>query len=356
MPELLRHFLFNYCKPPAIRAFSKFGQLSELFYLSPIKMRKQILFYLITFSINAFTSAQQSGNPIISGWYADPEAAIFNRQFWIYPTYSAKYEQQVFLDAFSSSDLMKWQKHERIIDTSAVRWAKKALWAPAIVQKDSLYYLFFSGNDVHEGEVGGIGVAVSSSPAGPFKDLLGKPLIGEIHNGAQPIDQFVFKNADGKYYMLYGGWGHCNMVHLKSDFTGLLPFDNNEFYKEITPQGYVEGPLLFVRNKKYYLMWSEGGWTGPDYRVAYAISDSLTGPFKRIGTVLKQDARIATGAGHHSLFHNAARDEWYIVYHRRPVGETDANHRVLCIDKMYFDSNGFIKPVKITNQGVKKTC
>jgi beta-xylosidase len=233
-----------------------------------------------------------------------------------------------------------------------VKWAKKAMWAPAIVQKDSLYYLFFSANDVHPAEIGGIGVAVSKSPSGPFKDLLGKPLIGEIHNGAQPIDQYVFKSTDGEYYMIYGGWGHCNMVHLQRDFKRLLPMRGNEYYKEITPGGYVEGPLLFLRNNKYYLMWSEGGWTGPDYRVAYAISDSLTGPFKRIGTVLQQDPKIATGAGHHSLFHVPSTDEWYIVYHRRPLGETDANHRVLCIDRMYFAKEGHIQPVHITNEGV----
>lgn len=318
-------------------------------------MKKQTVFLAITFLISSIAFTQKkSGNPIISGWYADPEAAIFNKTFWIYPTYSAPYEQQVFLDAFSSQDLVHWEKHERIIDTSSVKWAKKAMWAPAILKKDSLYYLFFSANDVHPSEVGGIGVAVSKHPEGPFKDLLGKPLINEIHNGAQPIDQFVFRNTDGEYYMIYGGWGHCNMVHLKKDFTGLLPFENNQYYKEITPKGYVEGPLLFMRNNKYYLMWSEGGWTGPDYRVAYAIADSITGPFKRIGTVLQQDPKIATGAGHHSLFHIPSTDKWFIVYHRRPLGETDANHRVVCIDEMYFDKNGFIKPVKITNEGVKE--
>lgn len=316
-------------------------------------MKKQFFFLIIVCIACQFTSAQKSGNPIIKGWYADPEVAIFNKTFWIYPTYSDRYEQQVFLDAFSSNDLVHWTKHERIIDTSSVKWAKKAMWAPAIIQKDSLYYLFFSANDVHPGEVGGIGVAVSKKPDGPFKDLLGKPLINENHNGAQPIDQFVFRNKDGEYYMIYGGWGHCNMVHLKNDFTGLLPFKHDEIYKEITPQGYVEGPLMFMRNSKYYLMWSEGGWTGPDYRVAYAIADSITGPFKRIGTVLQQDPKIATGAGHNSLFHIPGPNDWYIVYHRRPLGETDGNHRVVCIDEMQFNKDGFIEPVKITSKGVK---
>ena len=228
------------------------------------------------------------------------------------------------------------------------------MWAPAIIQKDNRYFLFFSANDVHQGETGGIGVAVSDHPEGPFTDYLGKPLIGEIHNGAQPIDQFVFRDKDGGYYMIYGGWGHCNMVRLKPDFTGLLPFADGQWYKEITPKGYVEGPVMFTRNNKYYFMWSEGGWGGPNYRVAYAMSDSLSGPFERIGTVLKQDSTVATGAGHHSVLQLPGRDEWYIIYHRRPLGETAANHRVTCMDRMYFDEKGLIQPVKITHEGVGK--
>lgn len=299
-------------------------------------------------------TVRQTGNPVIAGWYADPEAVVFDKTIWIYPTYSAPYEQQVLLDAFSSVDLQNWTKHPRIIDTAAVKWAKKAMWAPAIIKKENLYYLFFSANDVHPGEVGGIGIGVSDKPEGPFKDYLGKPLISEVHHGAQPIDQFVFQDKDGQYYMIYGGWRHCNIVRLKPDFTGLMPFADDSLYKEITPKGYVEGPFLFMRNNKYYFMWSEGGWTGPNYRVAYAISDSPFGPFERIGTVLQQDSAVATGAGHHSVIQLPGKDEWYMVYHRRPLGKTAAEHRVVCIDKMEFDEKGFIKPVKITFEGVKK--
>lgn len=318
----------------------------------------QTILFLIMATISSQANAQKpagkNGNPLWPGWYADPEVAMFNNTVWIYPTYSAPYEQQVFFDAFSSTDLHTWKQHKRIIDTGAVKWARKAMWAPAIIQKDNRYFLFFSANDVHQGETGGIGVAVSDHPEGPFTDYLGKPLIGEIHNGAQPIDQFVFRDKDGGYYMIYGGWGHCNMVRLEPDFNGLLPFADGKWYKEITPKGYVEGPVMFTRNNKYYFMWSEGGWGGPNYRVAYAMSDSLSGPFERIGTVLKQDSTVATGAGHHSVLQLPGRDEWYIIYHRRPLGETAANHRVTCMDRMYFDEKGLIQPVKITHEGVGK--
>ena len=314
------------------------------------------VFLLMTlFDLAAQTdTSSKSGNPVFKGWYADPEAAIFDRQYWIYPTYSAPYDQQVFFDAFSSPDMVHWKKHNQILDTSGIKWAKRAVWAPAIVKKGEQYFLFFGANDIqNDKEYGGIGIAVAGKPEGPFKDYLGKPLIDKFYNGAQPIDQFVFQDKDGRYYIIYGGWRHCNIAQLKDDFTGFIPFADGSVFKEITPAGYVEGPIMFIRNNKYYFMWSEGGWGGPDYSVAYAIADSPFGPFQRIGKILQQDSAVATGAGHHSVIHNAKEDTWYIVYHRRPLGETDANHRVTCIDKMYFDKNGMILPVKITFEGVK---
>jgi len=302
----------------------------------------------------ATATTQRSGNPIFEGWYADPEAAIFGNQYWIYPTYSAKYNQQVFFDAFSSPDLVHWTKHSRILDTNRVTWAYRAMWAPAVAERNEKYYFFFGANDIHDEkkEIGGIGVAVADKPGGPFHDLLGKPLVGIIRNGAQPIDQFVFRDVDGQDYLIYGGWRHCNIARLKPDFTALLDFPDGAMFKEITPESYVEGPMMFRKDGKYYFMWSEGGWTGPNYSVAYAIGESPLGPFKRIGKVLQQDPAIATGAGHHSVIHGSKTDKWFIVYHRRPLGETDANHRVTCIDEMNFDEQGFIKPIKITKEGV----
>lgn len=307
---------------------------------------------VLTLNAVAQDTQKTSGNPVFPGWYADPDAAIFDKTYWVYPTYSAPYKQQVHLDAFSSKDLIHWDKHPSIVDTAAIKWAKMAMWAPAIVHKGKQYFLFFGANDVHKGEIGGIGVAVADNPAGPYKEHIGKPLINDIVNGAQPIDQFVFKDKDGKYYILYGGWGHANIAQLNKDFTGLVPYADGTTFKEITPKGFVEGIYMILKDNKYYLMWSEGGWTGPDYSVAYAIADSPFGPFKRIGKILQQDMAIATGAGHHSLMHDKKRDIWYIVYHRRPLTETDGNHREVCIDRLYFNADGTIRPVKITKEGV----
>ena len=295
-----------------------------------------------------------SGNPILQGWYADPEAAVFGSRYWIFPTTSAVYEAQTTFDAFSSPDLLHWTKHADVLNAKAVPWAKRAMWAPSVVENNGKYYFFFAANDIkNDSELGGIGVAVADRPEGPYKDLLGKPLVGVFHNGAQPIDQFVFKDDDGAWYMIYGGWKHANIVRLKDDFTGVLPLADGTLFKEITPAPeYVEGPLMFKRGGRYYFMWSEGGWGSPDYSVAYAIADAPTGPFKRVGKILQQDETIATSAGHNSVIQVPGTDRWYIVYHRRPHGDSARDHRVTAIERMAFDAQGHILPVKITHEGV----
>lgn len=321
-----------------------------------------------------------SGNPIIEGWYADPEGIIFEDAYWIYPTYSDHYQFadtspglsgkqllarekainkqyliQTFFNAFSSKDLVSWTKHSHVLDIKDVSWASYSLWAPSIITANGKYYLFFSANDIQgNDEEGGIGVAVADSPAGPFKDALGKPLIDAFHNGAQPIDQFVFRDDDGQFYMYYGGWRHCNIAKLRNDLLGIEPFEDGKYFMEITPEHYVEGPFLFKRKNRYYFMWSEGGWMGPDYSVAYAIGNSPTGPFQRIGKILQQDSTIATGAGHHSVISIPDTDEHYIVYHRRPLGTNNPHHRQVCIDALTFDEDGKINPVKMTHRGVPK--
>ena len=347
-------------------------------------MKKLLITAFVGLSIVSSAQEKQqttnSGNPVFPGWYADPEGTIFGDTYWIYPTFSDEYGEpdrtisftelqfktrantinqqylkQTFFNAFSSKDLVHWEKHPHVLDIKNVSWAAYAIWAPSIIRKDNKYYLFFGANDIQNNEQpGGIGVAVADKPEGPFIDYLGKPLVNKFYNRAQPIDQFAFRDADGQCYLIYGGWRHCNIGKLNSDFTGFVPFEDGTIFKSITPENYVEGPFMFIRNKKYYLMWSEGNWTGADYSVAYAIGDSPFGPFKRIGKVLQQDPNIATGAGHHSVINIPGTDDWYIVYHRRPLGDTDGNHRETCIDRMYFDQDGFILPIKITKEGVAK--
>ena len=214
---------------------------------------------------------KMSGNPIFDGWYADPEVALFDGVYWVFPTSSKEFKDQISFDAFSSEDLVVWKKHPNIIDNSKVKWLRKALWAPAIVEKDGKYYLFFSGNNplspiykgwkpeyAKEDQYGGIGVAVSNSPEGPYEDLIGKPLISDFRNNAQPIDQYVFK-YEGSYYMIYGGWDRCCLVKLADDFKSVVPFPDGSTFKNITPENYKEGSVMFERKGKLDAVVFSGG-------------------------------------------------------------------------------------------------
>lgn len=97
-------------------------------------------------------------------------------------------------------------------------------------------------------------------------------------------------------------------------------------------------------------------WGDNSYGVEYVTSTtSPLGPFTQGSShILSPDPDVAQGTGSNGVLRVPGTDEWYIVYHRRPLGDYDANHRYVCIDRMEFDGGGGgIKPIRITTEGVK---
>ena len=56
-----------------------------------------------------------SGNPIFPGWYADPETAVYDNTYWVYPTYSAPYISPARMIIISSIIADPWAKQTPII-------------------------------------------------------------------------------------------------------------------------------------------------------------------------------------------------------------------------------------------------
>ena len=106
--------------------------IATFWLLSPLEMNSQN---------NKPATLSMSSNPVFEGWYADPEGIIYGDTYWIYPTWSDLYEKQTFFDCFSSKDLVNWTKHNSILDTTAVKWAKIAMWAPSVISKNNKYYI-----------------------------------------------------------------------------------------------------------------------------------------------------------------------------------------------------------------------
>ena len=290
-------------------------------------------------------------NPIVNGWYADPEARFYNGRYYIYVTRSfSDYGDQMNLDAFSSDDLVHWEKHEGIIDMSGYPYVHRAVWAPTVIDRNGKYYLVFASNDIQSNdEYGGLEIAVSDTPTGPFRNLLGHPLIGRFVNYAQPIDAHLFKDEDDTVYLYWGGWRHCNAAVLNESMTGFVPLQNGEWCKSITPNGYVEGPCMLKRNGVYHFMWSEGDWVNGTYHVSSSASRSPL-EINPDGKVILSSSEIAEGPGHNGYLNIAGTDDWLMVYHRRIVGDREAGHRVLCIDRLEFKDDKIL-PVIMTNEG-----
>lgn len=284
-------------------------------------------------------------NPIVKGWYADPEAQYFEGKYWIYAIQSnVDPKAQMNVDAFSSEDLYHWEKHENIIDLSNFPWIYQSVSGPTIIEKDHLYYLVFASNDIQSNdEIGGIEIAVSNKPEGPFKAYLTQPLIGKFINNAQPIDAHLYKEEDN-IYLLYGGWGHCNLCLFNEHMTDFRLIQDKKFI-EITPPEYVEAPCMLKKDGLYHMMWSSGNWVAGSCKVLTAVSKKITGPFEEAYTILQKNDAIANGPGHHSYI--IKDDQYHIIYHRRIIGDLEPGHRILCIDKLNFKGNKIL-PVKIT--------
>lgn len=302
-----------------------------------------------------------NNNPVLEGYYADPEILYSNKtkKYYIYPT-SDGFDgwSGYYFKTFSSDNLTDWKDEGVIIDLKKdVTWANRNAWAPCIVEKKIKgkykYFYYFTAAQK-------IGVASSDNPTGPFTDS-GKALVNtkpEGIKGGQEIDPDVFTDPKtGKSY-LYWGNGYMavaelndDMISLKDGSTKVIKVDNT----------FREGTYIFYRKGTYYFLWSEDDTRSPNYKVRYGTSKSPLGPIE-----IPQNNIVIQGipdqgiyaTGHNSVLQIPNKDEWYITYHRFSyptgikMGEAGGFHREVCMDKLEFNADGSIKQVIPTHSGV----
>ena len=329
---------------------------------------KKILIALFTLAVCILpgrTAAQISRNPILPGFHADPEILYSNKdnKYYIYSTTDGVPGWGgYYYHAFSAPTIDgPWTDCGVVLDAKSeqVPWADGNLWAPAAIERkegDSYkYYLYFSANNP-ESRRKEISVAVADDPAGPFV-ALDRPMIkDDPSRRGQQIDVDVFQDpVSGKYY-LYWGNGFMAGAELNDDLSSI----KEETITLLTPKGgtlqdyaFREGAYVFYRNGKYYFMWSVDDTGSPNYHVAYGTSDSPLGPITVADpcvVLIQNPEKEIYGPAHHSVINVPGTDDWYIVYHRINKNYLDKSmgpgyHREVCIDRMYFNEDGSIKPV-----------
>ncbi|RZJ70586.1 glycoside hydrolase family 43 protein [Flavobacterium sp.] len=307
-------------------------------------MRKCAYTILLAFGL---ASAQ---NPIIKDVYtADPAALVYKDSVYLYAGHDEApndfnfYKMNEWL-VYSSSDLKHWKSHPVPLDAKAFKWAKGDAWASQVIERNGKFYWYVTveHDETHPGKA--IGVAVSDSPLGPFKDAIGKALITnemtkQVSIAWDDIDPTVFIDDDKQAY-LYWGNQMCKYVKLNADMTS--------FPGEITAlklPNFTEAPWLHKRGNWYYLSYAS---EFPE-KISYAMSKSPTGPWEYKG-ILNEIA------GNSNTNHQAIIDfkgKSYFIYHNGSINTHGGSfRRSVCIDRLYYNKDGTMKRVVMTSEGL----
>lgn len=318
-------------------------------------MNKYLIFLTIFLFTNNFLFAQ---NPFITKQYtADPSAHVFNGRMYVYPSHDrddSKTFDMMDYHVYSSENMKDWTDHGIALMIDSISWATEKAWAPDCAFKNGKYYFYFPTDQSY------IGVAESDSPAGPFKDALGKPLVTKdspgVVNKRDFIDPCVFIDDDSSAYLFFGQLD-VNAVKLNDD---MISYDDTVHIVK-GADNFFEAVWVHKYNGTYYLSYStlgERGKTGP--QIAYATSKNIFGPYTYQGIILDE---VSSGTNHHSIVEY--KGQWYLFYHdsdlylsriskdaTEDVVKKKGYRRCINVDYLYYNPDGTIKKVIPTDEGV----
>lgn len=289
------------------------------------------------------------GNPIITDKYtADAAAMVYQNKVYLYTGHDVanKGENRYVMNewlCYSSDDMVKWQEHPVPLKTSDFSWAKGDAWASQVVERDGKFYWYVA---ISHAKIHGkaIGVAVSDSPTGPFKDAIGEALITndmttDVKISWDDIDPSVMIDDDGQAYLFWGNT-KCRYVKLKKN---MIEFDGP--IQTLDLPNFTEAPWIHKRKGWYYLSYA---YEFPE-KIAYAMSKSITGPWQFKGII--NEIAGNSNTNHQAIINFKGKD--YFIYHNGALAaDAGSFHRSVCIDYLYYNKDGTIKKVNMTTEGI----
>lgn len=288
-------------------------------------------------------------NPIIKDKYTgDPAALVYKDKVYLYAGHDEApndfnfYKMNEWL-VYSSSDMVNWQEHPVPLKVTDFAWAKADAWAAQVIERNGKFYWYVT---VEHGAINGkaIGVAVSDSPTGPFKDALGKAIITndmttQTNISWDDIDPTVMIDDDGQAYLFWGNTV-CHYAKLKSN---MIELDGP--IQTISLPNFTEAPWIHKKNNWYYLSYA---YQFPE-KIAYAMSKSINGPWEYKG-ILNEIAGNSN-TNHQSIIEFKGKD--YFIYHNGSIQPNGGSfRRSVCIDRLYYNEDGTMKRVIMTTEGI----
>jgi arabinoxylan arabinofuranohydrolase len=322
------------------------------------KGKINVAFIFVSFLSFGITQAE---NPVVQTHFApDPAPMVYNDTVYMYtgddiPGFDFYYMTK--WRVLSSTDMVNWTDHGVPISLESFKWARDRAWAAQCIERNGKFYWYICAqsdkNDM------AIGVAVSDSPTGPFKDAIGKPLI--INGSWSNIDPTVWIDDDGQAYLY---WGNSSLYYVKLNkdmisYSGeivSIPLtvetvggtkDNRNPSVE-NKDMYVEGPWFYKRDKKYYMMYA--GMSKGSESLSYSMSNGPMGPWKYQGKIM-ENQKTNSFTNHGGIIDYKRQS--FLFYHTGLLPGGGSYGRAACVEQFTYNPDGTIPTISISKEGPK---
>ena len=323
-----------------------------------MKMKKTII---ITAAL-AIAMNSTAQNPFVQTWFtSDPAPMVHNNRMYVYTGHDEDNADFFWMQEwriYSTDDMVNWQDHGSPLALESFSWADDRAWASQCVERDGKFYWYICAHSKLSNGMA-IGVAVSDTPTGPFRDAIGKPL---FENGSwDHIDPTVLIDDDGQAWLMWGN-PQCYYLKLNRDMVsysgelGRLDMTEEAFGGPMMSQrekgkkykdSYVEGPWLTKRNGTYQLLYAAGGV--PEH-ISYSTASSPTGPWKYAGEIMPlsntnsftNHCGVADYKGHS-----------YFFYHTGKLPNGGGFGRSVAVEEFKYNADGSFPTILPTEEGVK---
>jgi arabinoxylan arabinofuranohydrolase len=294
----------------------------------------------------------QADNPIVQNIYtADPAPLVYGGRVYLYTGHdedASTYFTMRDWRVYSTTDMVNWTDHGSPMSLATFAWADANAWAGQVVARNGKFYWYAPMRQRSNGQMV-IGVAVSDSPTGPFRDAIGRPLVG---NGQ--IDPTVMIDDDGQAYLY---WGNPDLwyVRLNADMTS---YSGSPTKIALTTAGFgtrtgdanrptlfEEGPWVYKRNGLYYNVFAAKCCSE---FLAYSTSPGPTGPWTYRGTVMPTTGSSFTNHPGVIDFNGGS----YLFYHNGALPGGGGFTRSVAVEKFSYGADGSIPTISMTTAGV----
>ena len=333
-------------------------------------MKKTLLLPLVALLVGIVVPAEAQ-NPFVQTWFtSDPAPLVVGDTLYVYTGHDEDGADFFWMQEwriYSTTDMVNWRDHGSPLALESFSWADDRAWASQCIERDGKYFWYICAHSrLSRGMA--IGVAVSNSPTGPFRDALGKPL---FENGSwDHIDPTVLIDDDGQAWLMWGN-PQCYYLKLNRDMVsyegelGRLDMteeafgaplmdkrDKDKTYKD----SYVEGPWLrkvdstkyrVTADKQYQLLYAAGGV--PEH-ISYSTAPAPTGPWTYAGEIMPLcDTKSFTNHCGVADF----KGHSYFFYHTGKLPRGGGFGRSVAVEEFTYNADGSFPTIMPTDEGVK---